>query len=180
MIKRCLQVEDLDSVLDLFTRMFGSDPYYKKLAGRSSVDELIKVEFSKEFEGIIRAGASYGLFENNRMIGFLLGFITKDLEMINKPIYDSIFYKANNLRSVIESITQDTYFIVSYVVEEDYTNKGLEEELIRYMMDNVGHMVTYITDVYGEDTVKKLQPLGFQIKVVNGLTLQYKSYGRVW
>ncbi len=157
MILGLLRHEHYEAVANLFFQAFQEDTFYAQyLPDPHTRRELMIQYFSKPLDYCLDNDASMGLWEDGRLIGFILCFDYRKVRN-NSEIMDSIFGsnrpnspfpRMESLIKRMETIPENSLYLLSIAVDQDWRMQGLAEAMLDAVMQRFPrvHLVSDVSN----------------------------------
>lgn len=174
---RRLSAEDLDSVYLLFRSAFEKDHMYNEYnLDIANFENIFKVAIDYS----VLKGESFGVFLNNKLISFLLGFDYHKGFQNDKETMDQIFLMDLNGNSTFTEMKlffeeaekhDNLYYIMSIATSDEYRQQGLARLLLDTVIkeinqDLIGDVSSMITMSMYEKRNFVISTLGEDYKMV--------------
>lgn len=144
---RVLNESDMNEVITLFKEVAVKDPYYTMLAGPIGVSALVDT-WVGTITAIVKNGECLGLFENDTLKEYILGFSTERFQSEFPQEFKECMYEADNLKWILTHEKKPTYFIMGYSTT-NVTKSA--KDLFSLLFDVLRRDVIIVTDVICED-----------------------------
>ena len=141
-----LNEEQLNNLLCLFSECFKNDPYYLKIFSNTSIqEELMGLTFSNTLLFCLRKDGAYGIFEDKKLIAFLLLFNYHKTKSNHAEQFEAIFKRDSRekefpykqeIHDKIAGYGHDVIYILSIGVSKDYRRRGIAGKLIDFAIEN--------------------------------------------
>ena len=146
MVIRKLDSNNLASVMDVFCEAFRDDKYYAKIfTDPETRIKDMRDSFAPSIEFCISRGNSYGAFQDDRLISFIIFFDYKDIKANHENQFREIFGGSNNrdiplpykeaIHDRINKIDGKVLYLVSIASTPEYQNMGIASSLIDYVLN---------------------------------------------
>lgn len=172
---KCLNASHLNQVMDLFCSTFMQDSYYvKRYPNEEKRLEIMRGSFSNGIGLCIEQGYSFGVFENDELVSFLLAFDYNKLKEENPEefvktfggdSFNTILY-ADTLHAKIQKLTGKTMFLLSIAVKESQRRKGIASAMVDYLMDKYEEY-NLVSDVSNKGSLEIYKARGFEIEQID-------------
>lgn len=171
-----LKVSHLKDLLPLFVNCFENDPYYVAMFP-DNFDRRIemKQQFDESLLYCIEHNGAVGMFDNTRLIGFILFFDYKEIKENNKEKFERIFkgcdtrillpYKVA-LHDRIDEIDGSVLFILSAGVSKNYRGRGIAKKLTQHILDSHPN-AHVVTDISNKASLAICRKLNFRVKMID-------------
>ena len=169
-----LSSNDVNSVINIFINNAKGVPYFEQLAKsmNTTFEDYVKSQFSEQFSAILHLGASYGIIEDNTLVGYNLMFSVKEMEMFNPEMLNKIFTGASTLKSIVSEYSQETYFIITIGTTEEFKSERHISKLLRTSFMEVGTRNNFVSDIVDNDVYGEcLKACGFTRVVKKGISI---------
>ena len=170
-----LNASHLNQVMDLFCSTFMQDSYYiKQYPSERERLETMRGAFANGIGFCIEQGYSFGAFENDKLVSFLLAFDYNKLkdESPNEFVktfggnsFSTILY-ADTLHAKIQELKGKTMFLLSIAVDEAYRRMGIASAMVDYIMDKYEEY-NLVSDVSNEGSLEIYKKRGFEVEKID-------------
>jgi len=137
------QLNDLQC---LFSECFENDPYYSNIFSNTSTrEELRGATFSNILLFCINKDGAYGIYENKKLIAFLLLFNYHKTKYFHADDFENIFRKYSCEKEIpykkeihdrIAGYGNNVIYLLSIGVSKDFRRKGIAGRLIDFLIEN--------------------------------------------
>ena len=145
MVIRQLDSNNLSNVMDVFCEAFRDDKYYAKIFPNPETrNKDMRDSFTPSIEFCISRGTSYGAFQENRLISFIICFDYRDVKAKHVKQFREIFGGNSNreiplpykeaIHDKISKIDGEVLYLLSIASTPDYQNIGIASSLIDFVL----------------------------------------------
>lgn len=161
---RLLEEKDYTAVMDLFAACFRDDHYFHELYGNSADFESRLRESSKySIKYCIDSGMSYGVFDVDRLVGFMLCFNYKWTQVFDRPAFRSIFLgSCPEIHLNVAQIDGPVLYLMLVGVDLNHRRKGVASRLLDAVIAAYPDY-TIVSDVSALESVAMYQKRGFSV-----------------
>lgn len=138
---------DIDVIMELYAKFCENDEYIAALADGMETKEFVLNEFREDILKVLSCGDSFGIYDNNTLVGFVLGFSTTLMKDMFPGTYNRIFDKADTVKRYIDQFTSEVFFILAIGVEDKYTKSTILQQTLSKMIKEAGNEYTYVSDL---------------------------------
>ena len=170
-----LRASDLNQVMDLFCDSFMQDSYYiKQYPNEEERLSVMKGSFASGILFCIEQGHCFGIFENDKMVSFLLAFDYNKVKNENPEQFAKTFgaspqgnlpYK-EALHEQIAQLGSKTMYLLSIAVQESHRHIGIASAMVDYLMNEYADY-DLVSDVSNESSLKIYKKRGFEVKKID-------------
>ena len=172
---KLLQLKDLDEVTFLYERCFLDNSYFRKQFSGMDLKELMDTSFKTMFKYCISKNKSYGIFRNNRLIGFYLCFDYFEAKNNDLGEFNNIFtcnpknsnypYQ-NEFHNQLTNLKGPVMYLLAICIEDSHRGNGYAKQLINHFIVN-NHDSSLIADVTNVGIVGNLKKKGFSCQIID-------------
>ena len=161
---RVLTMDDYKSVMDLFVECFRDDHYFRALySDAADFDDRLRSSAASNIRYCIENGAAYGMFDVDRLVGFMLGFNYKWAQIYHRADFNSIFVGSNPTIHVnIGAIDGPVLYLMLVGVAPDWRRRGVASGLLEAIMSEYASY-TIVGDVSAPESIPMYRTRGFHV-----------------
>jgi len=129
----------------LFSECFENDPYYSKIFSNASVrEELSGPAFSSILSFCLNKDGAYGIYENKKLIAFLLLIDYHKTKCLHTEYFETIFIKyfcgkelpyIKEIHNKISRYEVDVIYLLSIGVSKNFRRRGIAKKLIDFTIE---------------------------------------------
>lgn len=170
---RTIRSEELKDVIALFCECFFDDYYYERMFPDPNKRKAEMGEkFSQSLLYCINGGGCLGIYDESKMIAFVLSFDYKSAKINDRDEFDKIFgldgkvsRATENMHKTIDALDGRTVFCLSLAVDKSYRGCSLASGLIDVLLEkNSGSNV--VSDVSNTDSLAIYTKRNYSIETI--------------
>jgi GNAT superfamily N-acetyltransferase len=172
-----LNKEQFKDLQNLFSECFGNDPYYSKVFSNKSMREELKgPAFSSIFLFLLRKDGAYGVYNNKKLIAFLLLFDYHKTKNYYKEQFETIFRKYSYEKEIpykkeihekIDSYGDNVIYLLSIGVSKNYRRRDIARKLINFAIKNYKNYYV-VSDVSNASSLNIYKKCNFECEEIDG------------
>lgn len=166
----------LNNLLCLFSECFENDPYYSRIFSNTSIqDELMGSAFSNILLFCLRKDGAYGVYEDKKLIAFLLLIDYNKTKYFHAEHFENIFIKyfhgkelpyKEEIHDKISGYGVDVIYLLSIGVSKKFRRRGIATKLIDFAIEKY-HNCYIVGDVSNVSSITVYEERNFECEKID-------------
>ncbi len=163
--------ENLDEVTALYEACFLDNEYFIEQFKGQDLKQIMDTSFKDMFAYCIQSGYSYGIFENNKLVGISLCFDFYELKQKDPRQFNNVFtsdYDCTNypyqheFHDKVAALDKPIYYIMAIAVNKCMRGKGIARVLVNNIILSYSNY-TIMSDVTSKTLLKIFKSKQFDV-----------------